>query len=159
MNSNNQVIKILYLLCSTSLILFILFLAYVISKADISPSEIHPRVGACLGMAAWLLFSQLTLSRRLRRLRLAGVIVNALTFLFALVLLGNVTRWRRHNSDIAFLASVILVMSAAYYLWFFTEGHKPPTDKGHCANCGYCLTGNRSGVCPECGTRISAASD
>lgn len=25
-----------------------------------------------------------------------------------------------------------------------------------CHACGYCLTGNVSGVCPECGTRISA---
>lgn len=26
--------------------------------------------------------------------------------------------------------------------------------QGHCSACGYDLTGNRSGVCPECGTRI-----
>lgn len=29
--------------------------------------------------------------------------------------------------------------------------HIPP---GHCQKCGYNLTGNASGICPECGTRI-----
>ena len=28
--------------------------------------------------------------------------------------------------------------------------------EGHCAKCGYNLTGNVSGVCPECGTAIDA---
>lgn len=27
---------------------------------------------------------------------------------------------------------------------------------GHCQNCGYDLTGNVSGVCPECGTAVEA---
>jgi len=27
--------------------------------------------------------------------------------------------------------------------------------KGHCPMCGYDLTGNTSGVCPECGTKIA----
>jgi len=29
-------------------------------------------------------------------------------------------------------------------------------DAGHCANCGYDLTGNVSGLCPECGTATAA---
>ena len=28
---------------------------------------------------------------------------------------------------------------------------------GHCQNCGYNLTGNVSGVCPECGTKVEQA--
>jgi hypothetical protein len=34
----------------------------------------------------------------------------------------------------------------------------PPTTgvKGQCLACGYNLTGNVSGVCPECGTRITS---
>ena len=27
---------------------------------------------------------------------------------------------------------------------------------GHCVNCGYDLTGNTSGVCPECGTEVES---
>jgi hypothetical protein len=30
--------------------------------------------------------------------------------------------------------------------------------RGHCIECGYCLTGNSSGVCPECGTAVKLAS-
>ena len=30
--------------------------------------------------------------------------------------------------------------------------------KGCCSACGYNLTGNTSGVCPECGTKVSATS-
>jgi hypothetical protein len=33
------------------------------------------------------------------------------------------------------------------FLWY--RDRRPP--KGHCRNCGYDLTGNVSGVCPECG--------
>jgi len=29
-----------------------------------------------------------------------------------------------------------------------------PFPEGHCKNCDYNLTGNESGVCPECGTEI-----
>lgn len=28
-------------------------------------------------------------------------------------------------------------------------------DAAHCPGCGYCLTGNVSGTCPECGQRVS----
>lgn len=28
------------------------------------------------------------------------------------------------------------------------------TARGECLSCGYCLTGNTSGVCPECGTAL-----
>ncbi len=33
------------------------------------------------------------------------------------------------------------------FLWY--RDRRPP--KGHCQACGYDLTGNESGVCPECG--------
>ena len=33
-------------------------------------------------------------------------------------------------------------------------GGPPPTSDPACTRCGYCLTGNLSGVCPECGTRV-----
>lgn len=26
---------------------------------------------------------------------------------------------------------------------------------GACIHCGYCLTGNTTGICPECGVRVS----
>jgi hypothetical protein len=30
--------------------------------------------------------------------------------------------------------------------------------RGCCRRCGYCLTGNTSGVCPECGRKIAPKS-
>ena len=31
----------------------------------------------------------------------------------------------------------------------------PPYREGYCSKCGYDLTGNVSGICPECGTAVS----
>jgi predicted amidophosphoribosyltransferase len=36
-------------------------------------------------------------------------------------------------------------------LWFADRRRIPP---GHCQKCGYDLTGNVSGICPECGTPV-----
>jgi hypothetical protein len=33
-------------------------------------------------------------------------------------------------------------------------GSPKPPPAGICRHCGYSLTGNVSGVCPECGTRV-----
>ena len=46
---------------------------------------------------------------------------------------------------VAFLVGIPILL-----LW-----PKPkPIPHGHCRNCGYNLTGNVSGICPECGERI-----
>ena len=37
-----------------------------------------------------------------------------------------------------------------YILWRRDRRHP----KGHCQKCGYDLTGNDSGICPECGSKI-----
>jgi hypothetical protein len=47
--------------------------------------------------------------------------------------------------SIALLILSVLVLRFSY-LWL-----RYP-DPAACKVCGYCLTGNRSGVCPECGT-------
>jgi hypothetical protein len=46
------------------------------------------------------------------------------------------------------LAALMAVMPA---VWFLRWRRRKP---GHC-RCGYSLTGNTSGVCPECGTKVS----
>ena len=45
------------------------------------------------------------------------------------------------------LAALILARWLRFLYWLNAPGPKP----GHCS-CGYNLTGNVSGVCPECGT-------
>ena len=37
------------------------------------------------------------------------------------------------------------------FLWYRDRRRIPP---GHCQHCGYNLTGNVSGVCPECGRKV-----
>ena len=44
---------------------------------------------------------------------------------------------------------VVLAIPTAFLWW---RDRRPPKD--HCQNCGYDLTGNVSGVCPECGNPI-----
>jgi hypothetical protein len=38
------------------------------------------------------------------------------------------------------------------YIWWLDRRHIPP---GHCLKCGYNLTGNVSGICPECGQHLN----
>jgi len=44
----------------------------------------------------------------------------------------------------------LLVTAPTAVLWWRGRSRIPP---GHCQNCGYNLTGNVSGICPECGVR------
>ena len=48
----------------------------------------------------------------------------------------------------------LLVAVPTACLWY-RDRRIPP---GHCRNCGYNLTGNVSGVCPECGEKADARS-
>jgi hypothetical protein len=42
---------------------------------------------------------------------------------------------------------LLLLAVASGYLWHLSD---PPIPRGHCQSCGYNLTGNTSGRCPEC---------
>ena len=48
---------------------------------------------------------------------------------------------------------VLLVFSTALFWW--VDRRRPPL--GHCQRCGYDLTGNVSGRCPECGEAVDGA--
>ena len=43
-----------------------------------------------------------------------------------------------------------LVLALTIHLW----ERDRPKPRGHCVHCGYNLTGNVSGVCPECGNAV-----
>jgi hypothetical protein len=43
----------------------------------------------------------------------------------------------------------VIVVIPTTYLWYYDR----PIPPGHCQKCGYNLTGNVSGVCPECGEK------
>jgi predicted Zn-ribbon and HTH transcriptional regulator len=38
----------------------------------------------------------------------------------------------------------------------FRRERAAQSEPGQCRNCGYNLTGNVSGICPECGTAVAA---
>jgi hypothetical protein len=46
----------------------------------------------------------------------------------------------------------VLIPSCIALLHYFQ-----PPPSGHCSKCRYNLTGNESGVCPECGTKVESA--
>jgi predicted amidophosphoribosyltransferase len=48
---------------------------------------------------------------------------------------------------------LLLVGAPTALLWWRDRRLIPP---GHCQNCGYNLTGNVSGRCPECGQAIDS---
>ena len=50
---------------------------------------------------------------------------------------------------------LLLVGLPTLLLWW-RDRRVPP---GHCQACGYDLTGNVSGVCPECGQKVAPMSD
>ena len=55
--------------------------------------------------------------------------------------------------------SAMTVIPAAVLIWIgaILSRQEMRNTPGHCSECGYCLRGNASGVCPECGTRIKTA--
>jgi hypothetical protein len=51
---------------------------------------------------------------------------------------------------VMFWLPLLLVATATAFLWY--RDRRPPP--GFCRRCGYNLTGNVSGICPECGTPV-----
>jgi len=51
---------------------------------------------------------------------------------------------------------VPLLLTAVATAILFRRDHRASSPAGHCLTCGYNLTGNKSGFCSECGTKIEA---
>ncbi len=62
---------------------------------------------------------------------------------------GTFTVW---DVSVPFWMPFLIVASPTTILWWLDRRRIPP---GHCQKCGYNLTGNVSGVCPECGEPIA----
>jgi len=59
----------------------------------------------------------------------------------------------RLGVNVPFWLPLLIVALPTAYLWH-RDRRIPP---GHCPHCGYDLTGNVSGVCPECGAEALAS--
>ncbi|MCA9252645.1 MAG: hypothetical protein KDA54_16075 [Phycisphaerales bacterium] len=62
--------------------------------------------------------------------------------------------YRSFSVDAVFWIALLFAFPAAIFIWRFAYGFfkRQRETRGGCLNCGYNLTGNTSGVCPECGT-------
>jgi len=65
--------------------------------------------------------------------------------------------WLFSQSLLASLAAAAVVL--LWYWWPVLVGHRKVADGPLCLSCGYNLTGNVSGRCPECGERIQPQSE
>ncbi len=54
---------------------------------------------------------------------------------------------------VPFWKPLALITVPTAFLWWLDRRRTPP---GHCHHCGYDLTGNVSGVCPECGRPVDS---
>ncbi len=61
--------------------------------------------------------------------------------------------YRRTTAELPLWIPVFLI---AIPMGFGVLFHRKRFPAGHCKKCGYNLTGNVSGVCPKCGTRVPA---
>lgn len=68
------------------------------------------------------------------------------------IAISPVDRWQRTLSHIQYyelpLGLPLLLFALITFLLWRLDRRPPPT---HCQSCGYDLTGNLSGICPECG--------
>jgi len=77
------------------------------------------------------------------------------------ILPGHIAAKRNHSKAEAikicgYLSALILwPLWPVAIVWAYTEKNPPPKgDSMNCQSCGYNLTGNVSGICPECGKPI-----
>ncbi len=55
-----------------------------------------------------------------------------------------------YRRDVLWVSFCVIAIPTAI-LWYSDRRTVKP---GHCPHCGYNLTGNESGVCPECATAV-----
>jgi len=70
---------------------------------------------------------------------------------------GGVLGWKRRNPALVIPLWIILLAFAAPTAYLWRRSWRRGIPGKACASCGYDLTGNVSGVCPECGRPAIAA--
>jgi hypothetical protein len=62
----------------------------------------------------------------------------------------------RTNVIVPIWIPLLVVALPTAFVWWRDRRRIPP---GHCQICGYNLTGNVSGRCPECGSAVGGAGE
>ena len=87
-----------------------------------------------------------------------SVLASAGTYLVACICYNNagaIEMQRLSEELFPFLMSlIILFLSWTSTMLAYSWGNEPEPCFGVCSKCGYDLTGNQSGRCPECGTPV-----
>lgn len=79
------------------------------------------------------------------------LVVISLVLMLADIVLDQLAPWLQIVTRVARIACMLAVLPAV--ILFRREWDRDHRQKtGCCRHCGYNLTGNVSGVCPECGT-------
>ncbi len=122
----------------------------------------HYMVFAVVFGSAVAIIARTFLKRSPRRLRVYDAAVFAVALLVVCVMAG-INLWRGMSPDTAWPVGGSFVLLAVFgYIAFFRKPNEKEIvinyamDPAHCGRCGYDLTGNTTGVCPECGWRILA---
>lgn len=79
---------------------------------------------------------------------------------------GFATRWwvaQKRGADywliyVPLWIPTVLFGASFWYVYVPYRRHMRRKRLGQCLSCGYDLTGNESGVCPECGTKVETNS-
>lgn len=134
------------------LLITALYFAYVAASERYLVFAIFPGAAtqkdaavATYGMISLLLFA--LVARRVPRLVRWGLLIPAAGLL--LVLAPFLYRPSGGGVPTDAVGVGLVATSLLFLLAFFLP--QPPPAPGHCAHCGYDLTGNTSGRCPECG--------
>jgi len=114
----------------------------------------------CLGVIAWLAGLALTMTVRGVRVPVASVCLAAALVCMMSAVLSIDWHWEAWREFAAvpawrYFDGAVLMSLIALIVRLIPS--RPPA-VGVCAHCGYDLTGNVSGVCPECGTETESFS-
>jgi hypothetical protein len=121
------------------------------------PLWIPVLISAAGTMLLWVLFRQAEVRRLLQWVGLTLSITIVLLILYHVVLWPTgffrraASAWAGWSySSLVFVTPWLAAIAST--MWIRRNLPKSP---GHCSTCGYDLTGNMSGVCPECGVQIA----
>jgi hypothetical protein len=93
---------------------------------------------------------------------LIAAMIHVLTLMGALLTIATIDRHVRYLSEGAEVACVATGVGLAITVTYWMSGvlyrglrwRPVPDDAPYCRNCVYNLTGNESGICPECGSSV-----
>jgi hypothetical protein len=97
---------------------------------------------------------------------LLGAIACGLGIVLTIWLSGWISDYWMPPSGHECVAALLLIVVSLFGFWYCTTKRVRPILeeerrrlRGTCGVCGYNLTGNVSGTCPECGTPVPAGDD